>query len=225
MVNLNDIGLLTEYESILLGNRKDFTTTYLSQPFAQHTCLTLFRYVFEDLLEWTPEMIQYHLTMDIIKKLHLEKPFKKLYYPPELDKEHDLFYLVCLLYPDKFKYSKREIIIRVYEKVLNGTLKKFPKNFFKGIDGAMNLGICMQYAINQNLHVSSIRELYMYFSNLSKINTFLRNVKLYTPCIENYEYPIDMLHDCLSELDKNELFYYYCRFLVDFRITKERRIS
>lgn len=223
MANFNDIGLLTEYESILLGNRKDFTTTYLSQTYAQKTCLTLFRYVFEELLDWTPEMIQTNLTMDIIKKLHLMKPFKKLYYPPELDKEQDLFYLACLLYPDQIKYSKRDIIIRVYEKVLNGTLKKFPKNFFKGIDGALNLGICMQYAINQNLHMSSIRELYLYFANTSVVNTFLRNAKLYTPCTENYEYPIDMLHDCLSNYDKNELYYYYCRFLVDFRMTKDRR--
>lgn len=71
---MQNMGLLMEYEDILLKKRKDFSATYIGQNASQKDIKELFQYVFENLLEWTPEMARDYLTMDIIQKLHLMRP-------------------------------------------------------------------------------------------------------------------------------------------------------
>ncbi|WP_155242958.1 hypothetical protein [Dorea longicatena] len=53
---MQNMGLLMEYEDILLKKRKDFSATYIGQNASQKDIKELFQYVFENLLEWTPEM-------------------------------------------------------------------------------------------------------------------------------------------------------------------------
>ena len=51
---MQNMGLLMEYEDILLKKRKDFSATYIGQNASQKDIKELFQYVFENLLEWTP---------------------------------------------------------------------------------------------------------------------------------------------------------------------------
>ena len=74
---MQNMGLLMEYEDILLKKRKDFSATYIGQNASQKDIKELFQYVFENLLEWTPEMARDYLTMDIIQKLR-EKAESKI---------------------------------------------------------------------------------------------------------------------------------------------------
>lgn len=96
---MQNMGLLMEYEDILLKKRKDFSATYIGQNASQKDIKELFQYVFENLLEWTPEMARDYLTMDIIQKLHLMRPLRKLEYPPEINIDQDLFNVVVLPLP------------------------------------------------------------------------------------------------------------------------------
>lgn len=44
---------------------------------------TLFRYVFENILNWKPYDVVNYLTYDLIEALNLKKAFSNLIYPPE----------------------------------------------------------------------------------------------------------------------------------------------
>lgn len=219
---MKNIGLLTEYENILLKKKKDFSPAYMRASARPETAAVVFRFAFEELLQWTPEMIRDYTTPKLIQALHLKKALNRVVFPPELNKRDDLFYIACMLYPDIICYSKKILTLRVYEKVLNGILAKFPKGFFSESEGCLNANICLQYAINQELRFHSISELYSFFSNKEKVIPFLKKAKLYAACVENYEYPIDMLHDSLPESVQDELLYYLGRFTTDFKYTKER---
>ena len=191
---MQNMGLLMEYEDILLKKRKDFSATYIGQNASQKDIKELFQYVFENLLEWTPEMARDYLTMDIIQKLHLMRPLRKLEYPPEINIDQDLFSVAWMVYPEQIHISRHELVLNVYQKVLSDKLIKYPKKFFLEADGEVNACICLLYAINQ------------------EITRFLRNVRLNAPCHSIFEYPIDFLHAALPDNQKNELCYRYERF-------------
>lgn len=210
-----------EYEDILLKKRKDFSSTYIGQNAAQKDIKELFRYVFENLLNWTPEMARDYLTMDIIKKLHLMRPLKKLECPPEINIEQDLFCVAWMVYPDKIHISRHALVINVYQKVLQDKMLKYPKKFFLESDGEVNACICLLYAINQQLPYKNVRELYSFFGNRKKALRFLRSVRLYVPCNSIYEYPIDFLHAALPDDQKEELIYRYERFKMSLIEQKE----
>lgn len=148
---MQNMGLLMEYEDILLKKRKDFSATYIGQNASQKDIKELFQYVFENLLEWTPEMARDYLTMDIIQKLHLMRPLRKLEYPPEINIDQDLFSVAWMVYPEQIHISRHELVLNVYQKVLSDKLIKYPKKFFLEADGEVNACICLLYAINQEI--------------------------------------------------------------------------
>ena len=143
---MQNMGLLMEYEDILLKKRKDFSATYIGQNASQKDIKELFQYVFENLLEWTPEMARDYLTMDIIQKLHLMRPLRKLEYPPEINIDQDLFSVAWMVYPEQIHISRHELVLNVYQKVLSDKLIKYPKKFFLEADGEVNACICLLYA-------------------------------------------------------------------------------
>lgn len=218
---MQNMGLLMEYEDILLKKRKDFSSTYIGQNAAQKDIKELFRYVFENLLNWTPEMARDYLTMDIIKKLHLIRPLKKLECPPEINTEQDLFCVAWMVYPEQIHISRHELVLNVYQKILSNKLIKYPKKFFLESDGEVNACICLLYAINQEISYHNIEELYAFFGNRKKVMRFLRSVRLYVPCNSIFEYPIDFLHAALPENQKNEFCYRYERFKMILAEQKE----
>lgn len=209
---MQNMGLLMEYEDILLKKRKDFSATYIGQNASQKDIKELFQYVFENLLEWTPEMAKDYLTMDIIQKLHLMRPLRKLEYPPEINIDQDLFSVAWMVYPEQIHISRHELVLNVYQKVLSDKLIKYPKKFFLEADGEVNACICLLYAINQEMPSHNIEDLYAFFCNRPKVTRFLRNVRLNAPCHSIFEYPIDFLHAALPDNQKNELCYRYERF-------------
>lgn len=210
-----------EYEDILLGKKKDFSTTYIGKENIQDNALCVIRYAFEELLQWSPTTIRDFASLELIKKLHLQRAVNKIEFPPELDPKKDLFYLAWLLYPHTVHHTRRDLALQIYQSVLDGKLVKFPKNFFLTANGELNASICLQYAINQRLYISDIKELYLFFSNVKNAKAFLEEVRLLTPCMDIYEYPIDMLHNCLPRKQQSEFFYRYAKFLTTLAIAKE----
>lgn len=146
---MQNMGLLMEYEDILLKKRKDFSATYIGQNASQKDIKELFQYVFENLLEWTPEMARDYLTMDTIQKLHLMRPLRKLEYPPEINIDQDLFSVAWMVYPEQIHISRHELVLNVYQKVLSDKLIKYPKKFFLEADGEVNACICLLFRSSQ----------------------------------------------------------------------------
>ena len=90
---MKNIGLLTEYENILLKKKKDFSPAYMRASARPETAAVVFRFAFEELLQWTPEMIRDYTTPELIQALHLKKALNRVVFPPELNKRDDLFYI------------------------------------------------------------------------------------------------------------------------------------
>ena len=57
---MNYIGILTEYEQILIGNRKEFSQTYLPRVQNSNDLRKVLRYITEGILHWTPQQTISH---------------------------------------------------------------------------------------------------------------------------------------------------------------------
>ena len=134
-------ALFVEYEGILLGNTQKFSQLSLTRLREKTTAKQILRFIFEELLEWTPEQVRDYLTPQIAEQLHLTRIVHQIDFPSECNPETDLFYLAAFVYPEQIRISKRKQVLFVYEKVLQGKLKKFPKNFFLSGDAEYNLEI------------------------------------------------------------------------------------
>lgn len=213
MVKTN--GLILEYEEILTEKRRDVSTGYKGRNLNTDYLINLFRYVYEDLFGWTPEEVVRNTDKDFLEGMHLTALFRMLPFPPELDPKVDIYYIGHILYPDIMPYDKKAMTIRVYEKVLSGTIKKFPKRFFDGGSGRLALQICFQSAVSSRLQYSDIEGLYRFFAT-SKGMKFLQHMKILVPCLEAYGNPISLLHDSLPGGSRSELYYRFYRFADSF---------
>lgn len=212
---------IMEYEEILLGRRKNFSAACMGSGTREKEAVEVLRYAFEKILRWDPDMILAYANAKIIQYLHLQRVITRVHFPAELDETRDLFYLAQVLYPERIRYSKQKTVLHIYQQVVSRQLTKYPKNFFLGNEGLVNAGICLQYAVNQDMQVRSIKELYERFSDEAWARRFLRNERLYVPFYQNYEYPIDMLHDSLPEESRSEFFYRHYRFKAEYNKIKD----
>ena len=220
---MENIGLIMEYENILLGKQKDFSSEYMGKSTMEKDIREILKYVYEDLLHWTPQMIRDYNNLVLIQKLHLTRPIRKINFPPELSETDDLFYVAKFLYPDIIHCSKKNLTLRVYERILTGELTKYPKKFFSDAEGELNLNICFQHAVSQFLQVKSMEELYNYISNKEKGYEFLKTYRLHNAFLDYYEYPIDLLHASLPSAQKNELFYVNGRLRSEIDSLKKKK--
>lgn len=93
---MNETGVLMEYEQILLGNtinsRSKFTATYISKNADDRYALHLLRYVFEEILDWSPIVTRTFLSGELIDMLKLRVVANSIQFPPELSPKTDYFY-------------------------------------------------------------------------------------------------------------------------------------
>lgn len=213
---MNETGVLMEYGQILLGNtinsRSKFTATYISKNADDRYALHLLRYVFEEILDWSPIVTRTFLSGELIDMLKLRVVANSIQFPPELSPKTDYFYYAWRMYPEMVHITQRELTLNVYEKVLQGMLIKYPKGFFLKLHGEINKAICLNYAIEQYLHPGSIEEIYKFFSDKKKALQFLEKYRLVDIYREQYSDPLDMLHDCLNSFQKNALLYQFYKF-------------
>ena len=213
-----DNSLYLEYELILLGKKNSFSPYFFNYnaEYNEKKALLLFKYAIEGFLKWTPQEASTYLTMDIVKLMKLDMIIKFIRFPAELDMERDLFYIAHLLYPKIVKFDNKELILRTYKEVLDGKLYKFPKEYLSGSMGATRACVCFQYMISENLPFNNIQEMYRFFSTTNGVKA-LKKHRLYAICTDIFDYPIDFLHEALSDKQKNEFFYHYYKFNITNR--------
>ena len=207
--------VIYEYELLLLGKNKTFPTFYFQASDAQNerVALSVFRYAFDTYLRWTPEQLRFNLTYDIVSMLRLTPLLKYIIYPPEADRSKDMYPIVSKLYPNRFRESARDVVYRVYGKILRGEREKFPKEFFNGTEGKIKALFCFQYMLNNLPPFDSTQEMYKTFSGPSG-SDLLRKYKLYAVCSGIFECPLDYLHASLPKAQKNDYYYHYYKFLM-----------
>lgn len=214
-------SICMEYENYILGNATSYKIikSNMNKGDIEDRTLSLLRYVFEYLLEWTPQMVRDYISWDLLKWLKLDAAIKKIEFPVELDPNTDLFYIAHILYPDEIKYRQKDFTLQVYDKVMKGDKRKFPKGFFSMKNGQSNLKICFLYCVQQSLYDLSLKEQYMYFSDLKKANEFLKKTNLRTAYYKYYKTVLELFHDSLGNMS-SELYYQYARFLYSISLVK-----
>lgn len=215
---------LLDYEQILLGQKKTFSsnknyeednTVVNTTAYEQKIALDIIRYSLENILDWTPEQIYTNLTPEILEKLKLKPLIKKIKFPVELDSEKDLFYIACLLYPNKYQINFKELCVYLYEKILKNKISKLPKGFFALKDGEYRGILCLRYAVNKFLNFKNINEYYDFFAS-PKANNFLREKRLIAACELHFLSPLDYAHKALLPYQRNNAIYLYYKFSNEF---------
>lgn len=156
--------------------------------------------------------------------MKLDHLMKWLRFPDELDKETDYFYVATLLYPHQIKYNEKELILRTYNRILNGDLKKFPKEYFSGTRGALRACICFQYMLNQHYAFQNAKEMYSFFSTNSGYRA-LKKYRLISICSEIYDNKLDFLNESLPEEQQDEYWYHYYKFMECYNALKQNQLQ
>ena len=187
-----DLEVISEYENMLIGKRKSIDPYYFAHrsPDAnERTTLMLIRYVCETYLQWSPQKMRISLTMDVLKKWRLHYLLRHVRFRPEVDPEEDLGHIASMIYPDIIRVDDREICISVYERLLRGDIKKFPKDFFSGREGMNRVSFCLKYAIDNSQNFTSVDEMYRFFGT-NECLKFLRESRLAVHIKELFDAPI-----------------------------------
>ena len=216
-----DRSIIVEFEEFLIGNRARLGTEFKGYTLQKRESINeLLRYVFTNILRWTPEMVKTYINKRTTSQLKLNAVLKYIEFPPELDREKDLFYLAKILYPEEIKYTHKDIVLHTYSAVLNGSRSKFPADFFSDADGHLNFSICLNYYLSSGRDTQIIfmnmAEAYDFFANDDKVNPILMKAKLYTPCYNLYDNALEMFHDALSTSQKDEFLYMKHKFQKEF---------
>ena len=207
--------ILSEYEQMLIGNKKNISSKnfVFEKKGNQNIALTVFRYAIENLLQWDPKTAYDFFTPEVVKMMKLTSLLKYIDFPPEISTDHTE-YIVCLLYPSKVPYIMEPYVIETYKKVIEQGIK-YPRDFMFGYKGCLRARICLQYAMRDHVF-DSIEAMYRFFASKEGVK-FTKDKKLYQLFISSYTSPLEFVHDNLDEEDQNELFYHFYLFVYRYR--------
>ena len=223
-----DIEVLTEYDKVLIGKQRIIDPYYFHRsktPEArQHTALTLIQYACEVYLRWSPQKMYESISMDILKQWKLTGYLTHIEFPPELNKERNLWYLAHMIYPDVIHVSDKEICLSVYRQVLSGEIKKFPKKFFSDSRNMKRACVCLKYAIDNYTNFNNVEALYDFFGS-SECLKFLSTYRLDMYIRNIFDSPITALYLIVPpDQDLPFLFHYY-RFWQIFEDERRRELE
>lgn len=220
MKNRNQKGVLmdiiSEYEHVLVGNLPKIPPRlFQNEPAAnEQLALTVFKYAIEKLLQWTPKEAYKLFSPDVIETMKLTQLLNYIDFPTELTK-NNTEYIVYLIYPKEVPYDFAKYVIQTYNKVLNGE-RRYPREYMYGNKGLIRASICLQYAIKNNIVFHSVEEMYRFFCSPNGL-AFLKEKKLYQLYKSFYKTPLQFLHFSLPDGLKNELYYNYYTFLINYK--------
>ena len=159
------MGIINEYEEILIGNRKKISSNYFlfDKKGNERVALSVIRYAIENLLGWDVHNAIKLFNSNYISFMKLDQMVKYIVFPSDVTKD-DTEYILYLLYPKYVDYDIKRYTLRIYEKVMNNE-GRYPKDYMYGYLGMLRAKICLQYAINQNLLFKSADDLYNFFAS------------------------------------------------------------
>lgn len=206
--------VLFEYENILLGKKAGFSS-YFFQGDAdknEKKALYVIKFALRYYLKWTPEMTCQYLTWKIIKCMKLDSLMKYIKFPPEMSARDDIFIVKGKLFPNIVKLNEKEITLKVYKRVLEKDLYKFPKEYLLGDTmGNYHALVCFGYMLTQIPPFESTADMYKFFAS-SRGPKLLKKYRLNVACVSMFDHPIDFLHEALPKSQRDEFWYKYYKF-------------
>lgn len=201
--------IIADYDDSMMGSRPYISLFYFENSAASHTTvLELIRYAVETRLGWSPFQLREHLTMEILQNLKLKHLHKFIIFPSYLTPNEDLFYIAWCIYPWTQNMTREDLEIRPYKRLLAKETKKYPKEYFHGLEGLSRSCSCLRYVLRSHHPFESVMEMYKFFSTTASV-AFLRKYKLLTIGREQFGSPLEFLHAALPEEQRNNTLYQY----------------
>lgn len=203
-----DRSLILEYDELLIGNRRTMNPEFF--VYGEYTnelmALEIMKYAFKTYLRWDEYEIRDRLDINLLRRLKLTGLLRLVRFPPELNPQKDLFYIAWRIFPNTVNYSYEERVYRVYKDTLDGTISKFPKEYFSGADGRKRAILCFRYMLEHIEPFNSIADMYRHFGSNAGVQTLKRS-KLFVVGADLFGQPVDYLHYSLPAQQKNKLMY------------------
>lgn len=218
------MGILNEYEEVLLGNRKKISSNYFifDKKGNERVALSVIRYAIENLLGWDVENAIKLFNPNYIAFMKLDQMVKYIAFPSDVTK-NDTEYILYLLYPRQVNYDIMYYTTRIYEKVLKNEAR-YPKDYMYGYLGILRAKICLQYSIQKNCIFTSIDELYQFFTSKDCIK-YLKKHKLYQLYVSFYATPLEYMHDSLPSRIKNDFLFHNYMFMNELKKTESHTVA
>lgn len=205
---LSPLENLHEVREMLLGQRQHYSANFLNKETGDVNAYEALRYIFEEFLKWTPYQVRDCLTLEIVKLMKMESLINRVPCPPELDRNRDFEYVAWFLYPKTKNCNQKDLSIRVYRRLIDGEIVRFPKGYFDGTKRGWFRAQCtFQYMLIEYFPpFEDLESLYRFFAG-PEGRKAIQRYKLTVPLQELYETPLDYLHDSLSPIQKSEALY------------------
>ena len=196
-----------EYDDIFLGDRKKFSPIVLDKNKGIQPSIQILKYVFEKYLEWSPSQACANLTPQIVKEYKLNPIVKRLM--SEDSSVDGLKSVVWKVYPETKKMDDVDLVRLTYRKLIDGEIKKFPKDYFDTVYGFDKARICFRYMLNNFLscEFKNLEEAYAFFGS-SRGYLKLKEYCLLTPLGQLYPSPLEYFVDSLDAEDQDEIYYH-----------------
>ncbi len=222
-------------EQLRENSHKMLPITFFKGPKdqANEIACALFRYVFENILEWTPTEVVNYLTFEHIKQLNLSRAFNVLDYPPEYkDRRCAPFYVGILCYPQlKRYYDEQTLWIMEYNRCVDRGRNHYVNFDEDNIENARDKArfLLNHVLINDcELHFRNIEEVYAFFAS-KKAERWLATKKL-KAAVKFFDSPLDFLHQSLpsdvpKENGRNDFVLQYTEFNQMYNKFLERKTT
>lgn len=213
MIQQEYMDIIMEYDDILCGVKKRFSKDVALN---EKSVRAIGRFAFSYYMQWTPQDIKNKVTLDVLKKLKLDKLFEKYAgFPHELNAKKDTYYYAHWLYPDLISYDVRSSVLQVYIDVIEGRRNLFSMNFFNDDYALERAEICLQEALKRT-EFKNEYEMYRFFASPTEAAEFLEKFRLTKPAQMYYKNPVQFLHSALPEHNKNEFWFNYFIFVPQY---------
>lgn len=184
-----------------------------SEKLNHERAVHIMRYIFINILHWTPEDVLNKASKKMIADLQLTIPYSKLIFPKELSKKRDYYYMAKLLFPETVhSFSRTDITIHLYQQVLSKKTT-FPAGYFADPrEGLFKAAVCLRYRLSHEVKFSSVEDMYNFFADSKEAMKYLKSVKLDKPCLQFFDTPLDYMDYSIPKQQADSLLYFNLKF-------------
>ena len=208
--------VLSEYEKVLLGNKKKFSVpkTVDKKDKIDDLAALWWSYAIKDICHWDYDQAVAFVDSEFVKQMRLEPSFQHI--PPDkrphVSKNMNYDFAVALVYPKEAKYSAAKRAIDEYERVNHlGKYVNDPNDYSysKGFwNKPENTALCLGYCIQNFLSYKSQYELYKFFASPDALK-FIKDHNLLDAFRKSIcETPLELFHKSLDYSARDEFLYH-----------------
>lgn len=213
---------IRRYEHYLLGKNK---LRLSGEPEEKsNAAKDIVRYVVTDILDWDVKTALDHFSADIISIFKLEGVLKYIIFPKEM-RGNRYEYLIMVCFPGEFYFDHKKNIADLYDGILEGSVKRFPREEFDSDIGLEKANVVLRKFISYNIPSCSSKDLYKRFADTYEMEHMFRENKIYFVYKHFYNSPLEFLHFALNEEEQDLFLFCYYSFMLLYNRPREKEVS